>query len=84
MSFADLKKQSRAGSLTEKLIKQVEKLNSGEGGSDERFWKPEVDKAGNGYAVIRFLPAPEGCELPGPKYGVMLSKVLVVGTSKTL
>ncbi|MGA1433760.1 MAG: single-stranded DNA-binding protein, partial [Candidatus Nanopelagicaceae bacterium] len=65
MSFADLKKQSRAGSLTEKLIKKVEKLNSGEGGgADERFWKPEVDKAGNGYAVIRFLPAPEGCELP--------------------
>ena len=64
MSFADLKKQSRAGSLTEKLIKQVEKLNSGESGSDDRFWKPEVDKAGNGYAVIRFLPAPEGCELP--------------------
>ena len=53
MSFADLKKQSRAGSLTEKLIKQVEKLNSGEGGADDRFWKPEVDKAGNGYAVIR-------------------------------
>ena len=64
MSFADLKKQSRAGSLTEKLIKKVEKLNSGEGGADDRFWKPEVDKAGNGYAVIRFLPAPEGCELP--------------------
>ena len=65
MSFADLKKQSRAGSLTDKLIKKVEKLNSGEGGgADERFWKPEVDKAGNGYAVIRFLPAPEGCELP--------------------
>ena len=64
MSFADLKKQSRAGSLTEKLIKQVEKLNSGESGGDDRFWKPEVDKAGNGYAVIRFLPAPEGCELP--------------------
>lgn len=64
MSFSDLKKQSRAGSLTEKLIKQVEKLNSGESGGDDRFWKPEVDKAGNGYAVIRFLPAPEGCELP--------------------
>ena len=64
MSFADLKKQSRAGSLTDKLIKKVEKLNSGEGSGDDRFWKPEVDKAGNGYAVIRFLPALEGCELP--------------------
>mgnify|MGYP003312643623 CR=1 FL=1 len=64
MSFANLKKQSRSGSLTEKLIKKVEKLNSGEKSSDDRFWKPEVDKAGNGYAVIRFLPAPQGCELP--------------------
>ena len=64
MSFADLKKQSRAGSLTDKLIKQVEKLNSGESSGDDRFWKPEVDKGGNGYAVVRFLPAPEGCELP--------------------
>tara|TARA_Y100000022_G_scaffold115066_1_gene99334 strand:+ start:1446 stop:2396 length:951 start_codon:yes stop_codon:yes gene_type:complete len=64
MSFANLKKQSRSGSLTDKLIKKVEKLNSGEKSSDDRFWKPEVDKAGNGYAVIRFLPAPEGCELP--------------------
>ena len=31
---------------------------------DDRLWKPEVDKAGNGYAVIRFLPAPTGEELP--------------------
>ena len=27
---------------------------------DERFWKPELDKTGNGYAVLRFLPAPDG------------------------
>ena len=65
MSFADLKKQSRSGSLTEKLMKKVEKLNEkGGGSSDDRFWKPSVDKAGNGYAVIRFLPAPQNCELP--------------------
>ena len=64
MSFANLKKQSRSGSLTDKLIKKVEKLEKGGKDGDERFWKPEVDKAGNGYAVIRFLPAPEGCELP--------------------
>jgi hypothetical protein len=31
---------------------------------DDRFWKPELDKTGNGYAVIRFLPAVEGEELP--------------------
>jgi len=58
MSFANLKKQSKMGSLTEKLIKQVEKLNDGGGGSDdERFWKPSMDKSGTGYAVIRFMPA---------------------------
>ena len=62
MSFASLKKQSSLGNLTAKLVKEVEKSNSQ--GGDDRLWKPEVDKAGNGYAVIRFLPAPDGEELP--------------------
>ena len=31
---------------------------------DDRFWKPELDKTGNGYAVIRFLPASNGEEMP--------------------
>ena len=66
MSFSDLKKKSSLGSLTSKLISEVEKMNTS-GGSDERIWKPEVDKAGNGFAVIRFLPAPEGEELPWAK-----------------
>jgi hypothetical protein len=35
---------------------------------DDRMWKPTVDKAGNGYAVIRFLPAVEGDDLPWAKY----------------
>ena len=52
------------GSLTEKLIKQVEKLNDTGSKDDERFWKPVMDKGGTGSAVIRFLPAPEGCDLP--------------------
>jgi len=64
MSFADLKKQSKMGSLTEKLIKQVEKLNDTGSKDDDRFWKPVMDKGGTGSAVIRFLPAPEGCDLP--------------------
>jgi len=67
MSFQNLKKQSSLGSLTQKLVQQVEKMNKGAGGADDRLWKPEVDKAGNGYAVIRFLPAPEGEELPWAK-----------------
>ena len=65
MSFAALKKQSKAGSLTERLMKKVEKLNEkGGNNTDERLWKPAVDKAGNGYAVIRFLPAHANAELP--------------------
>jgi len=64
MSFQDLKKQSKMGSLTEKLIKQVEKLNDTSSKDDTRFWKPVMDKGGTGSAVIRFLPAPEGCDLP--------------------
>ena len=66
MSFADLKKQSSLGSLTAKLVKEVEKVNNG-GGADERLWKPELDKTGNGYAVIRFLPAPDAEEIPWAK-----------------
>ena len=34
---------------------------------DERLWKPELDKSGNGYAVIRFLPAVEGEDMPWAK-----------------
>ena len=67
MSFSNLKKQSSLGSLTAKLQKEVEKLNSSASNSDERLWKPEVDKTGNGYAVIRFLPAPNGEDIPWVK-----------------
>jgi len=58
-SFANLK---RNRSDFAKLTKAVEQITqSSEGGSkdDTRFWQPEVDKAGNGMAVIRFLPAPQ-------------------------
>ena len=64
MSFAKLKKQSKLGSLTQKLVKEVEKMNNTGGQGDDRLWKLEVDKGGNGYAVIRFLPAPDGEDLP--------------------
>ena len=67
MSFNDLKKQSSLGSLTAKLVKEVEKMSTTSNGADERLWKPEMDKTGNGFAVIRFLPAPEGEELPWAK-----------------
>ena len=64
MSFAKLKKQSKLGSLTQKLVKEVEKMNNNGGQGDDRLWKLECDKSGNGYAVIRFLPAPDGEDLP--------------------
>jgi len=65
MSFANLK---RSRGNFDKLTKELEKVatpttNQNSSG-DERFWKPELDKTGNGFAVIRFLPAVEGEELP--------------------
>ena len=42
-------------------------MNNTSGGGDDRLWKPEMDKTGNGYAVIRFLPAPNEEELPWAK-----------------
>ena len=64
MSFADLKRKSRNN--FDFLQKELEKSSSGKQ-VDERFWKPEVDATGNGYAVIRFLPAPEGETIPWAK-----------------
>ena len=63
-SFADLKRSRK--SLYDKIVTETNKMQSGgnQGGADTRFWQPEVDKAGNGYAVIRFLPAPKGEDLP--------------------
>ena len=63
MSFAQLKKKSNL----EFLQKELEKSVSGGKQVDERFWKPEVDASGNGYAVIRFLPAPDGETVPWAK-----------------
>lgn len=56
-NFATLKKSS--GSL-DRLAKELEKMNSvsNDKSEDTRFWQPEVDKSGNGMAVIRFLPPP--------------------------
>ena len=62
MSFASLK--SKSGKFAQ-LTKELENMSKPQGrGPDERLWKPEVDKSGNGYAVIRFLPEPDGEDLP--------------------
>jgi hypothetical protein len=69
MSFANLK--SARGSSIDNLVKAAEAVSTkSETKSyvDERFWKPTQDKAGNGYAVVRFLPAKEGEDLPWVRY----------------
>ena len=66
-SFSQLKKSSKSSldSLTSELNKLSEKQSGGgANGPDERFWKLTVDKAQNGHAIIRFLPAPSGETLP--------------------
>jgi hypothetical protein len=63
-NFKELKK-NRSNSF-EKLNKQLEEVSSkGYSNPDEnKYWKPTLDSAGNGYAVIRFLPAPDGEDVP--------------------
>jgi len=63
-NFASLKK-NRSKSL-ESLNAQLDKISSKsyQDPNAGKFWKPTRDKAGNGFAIIRFLPAPEGEEMP--------------------
>lgn len=62
VDFATLKRNRN--NTFDKLNSELNKLGSNEKSSDDRFWRPEVDKAGNGYAVIRFLPAPGEEDVP--------------------
>lgn len=62
MSFADLKKTGNKNFA--RLRENIEKEQKGNSFADERIWSPVLDKAGNGFAVIRFLPAPEKEEAP--------------------
>ena len=61
MSFSSLKKNQ--DSVFSKLQRQLEETTK-TGSQDERFWKPTQDKAGNAFAVIRFLPACDGEDMP--------------------
>ena len=61
MTFSSLKKNK--ASVFSQLQKQLEKTQQ-VGTVDERFWKLSTDKAGNGFAVIRFLPACDGEDMP--------------------
>ena len=64
MGFNDLKKSS---GINKDLLEELNKVGGGGNKSsfkDDRIWKPERDKTGNGFAVIRFLPAPDGEDVP--------------------
>jgi len=65
MSFKDLKKNST--SMASKLQEELEKSNKTNDYKDDRFWRPTLDSASNGYAVIRFLPSVEGEDIPWVK-----------------
>ena len=57
--------KSNSKSSFEKLTGELDKLSKkSESYKDDRLWKPELDKASNGYAVIRFLPTPKNEDLP--------------------
>lgn len=66
MSFAKLKRNR------DQISKLQQAASEQSGGRksyvDDRIWSPSVDKAGNGYAVIRFLPAAEGSDVPWVRY----------------
>jgi len=69
MSLENLK--SMRGSSIDKLVQAAEAVSTKaetKSYDDDRFWKPTRDKAGNGYAVVRFLPAKEGEDLPWVRY----------------
>ena len=88
MNFETLKQSSSNFDALTKALE--EKLNPEDKGNDkskyqdDRLWKPELDKSGNGYAVLRFLPASEGEDMRGQDYGHTHFKDLVDGISRTL
>ena len=57
-------RKSSFDKLNAELTKLNQSTNNNTQDNEENYWKPDVDKAGNGYAVIRFLPAPSGEDVP--------------------
>ena len=85
-TFAQLKKSNDNLS---RLLTEVDKVNqpqqSSNSNNDDRFWRPELDKSGNGYAVIRFLPESEVKNFLGSYLQSWSFKVrLVSGILRTL
>ena len=69
MSFANLKSRSMdISKLVTAAAEASGQTTNTNKYQDDRKWKPTVDEQGNGYAVIRFLPATEGQDLPWVRY----------------
>ena len=66
MSLSSMKKSNSLDKLLGAAV-QENKPQEKKSYVDERIWKPVMDKTGNGFAIIRFLPAPKGEELPWVK-----------------
>jgi hypothetical protein len=64
MAFNSLSDLRKSRGNFDSLMKEVEKLDAPQSKDDLNVWKPTVDQAGNGYAIIRFLPAPQGEDMP--------------------
>ena len=64
MSFASLEKNRNNFSKLAEELEKTSQPQSNSSSQDDRFWKPTIDKTGNSYAVIRFLPPCDGEELP--------------------
>jgi hypothetical protein len=65
MASFDALKKNRSKSL-EKLNAQLTQIASKNysNADDNKYWKPTRDKSGNGFAIIRFLPAPGEEDMP--------------------
>ena len=66
MSLENIRKNNSLDKLLG-AVQEENKPQEKKSYTDERLWKPELDKSGNGYAVLRFLPAVHGEELPWAK-----------------
>ena len=84
MSLAQLKKQNSLDALLGAAASENQSQEK-KSYKDERLWKPELDKTGNGYAVLRFLPAVDGENMPWASFGIMHFKAqLASGILRTL
>jgi len=83
MDFESLKKSSSNFDAITKALEtssEPQQSKSSNKYQDDRLWKPELDKTGNGYAVLRFLPA---AKCHGREFGLMPFKTKVVGLLRT-